>query len=161
MSGILQCYCLINEILTKYCNISSFASGGKWRDPPMYYYKLTIKFQSLLVIKECTNFIHSESRNFYGMCSYCGSIFSLLKFSFPLMYTHYPMWLIRYSFSTRKQSTYSWARDVPSYKHLLLLFIRVQEKPLPLAFQLSLTSCIKELSKKLIERMKTRKRLTF
>ena len=48
-----------------------------------------------------------------------------------------------------------------SYKHLLLLFIRVQEKPLPLAFQLSLTSCIKELSKKLIERMKTRKRLTF
>ena len=48
-----------------------------------------------------------------------------------------------------------------SYKHLLLLFIRVQEKPLPLAFQLSLTSCIKELSKKLIERMKTKKRLTF
>ena len=48
-----------------------------------------------------------------------------------------------------------------SYKHFLLLFIRVQEKPLPLAFQLSLTSCIKELSKKLIEKMKTRTRLTF
>ena len=48
-----------------------------------------------------------------------------------------------------------------SYKHLLLLFIRVQEKPLPSAFQLSLKSCIKELSKKRIERMKMRKRLTF
>ena len=28
------------------------------------------------------------------------------------MYTYYPMWLFRYWYSTRKQSTYSWARDV-------------------------------------------------
>ena len=124
----------------------------------MYDYKLTIKFQSLLVIKKCSKFIHSESRNFYVMCSYCGSLFSLLKFFFPLMYTHSPMWLFRYWYSTRKQ----WNVEMySSYRHLLLLFIRVQEKPLPLAFQLSLTSCIKELSKKLIERMKMRKRLTF